>query len=219
MKIFRFGYTHEGGIQFPIGSHVSLKAVKNGQPVFRNYTPVGPYAEVTREDQQEKRYFDILIKLYDEGQMSQCLKDLTVGDKSLHFSAPTGNFDYSRQILSLQRQSSGEGVTTRIGMIAAGTGITPMMGVAEGFMKDPEQRGHITLLFANQKEQDILFREAMSAWEAEAGEKTFKVIHTLTHPPANWGQQTGFLLLLLPTLLPCIDLVSLFLRPCDQGHD
>jgi ferredoxin-NADP reductase len=47
----------------------------------------------------------------------------------------------------------------KIGMIAGGTGITPMLQIINAIMKEKKCSIELSLLFANQTEQDILLRE------------------------------------------------------------
>jgi cytochrome-b5 reductase len=47
----------------------------------------------------------------------------------------------------------------KIGMIAGGTGITPMLQIINAIMKEKKGSIELSLLFANQTEQDILLRE------------------------------------------------------------
>jgi len=190
VAVFRLGYSSDLAFRFSLGYHLSLKAVESGRPIFRNYTPIGPldFGGGARPA-GDGHYVDLLIKLYPDGQMSRYLSGLEVGDRSLCFSAPTGSFSYE-SVVRLSRPPHGrEGPL--VGIIAAGTGITPMMGVIERFLGDRERRGQMRILFANREERDIIYRDQLAAWEAEAGEARFRVSHVLTLPPANWPQLSG----------------------------
>jgi ferredoxin-NADP reductase len=45
------------------------------------------------------------------------------------------------------------------GMIAGGTGITPMYQVAAAILKDPRDRTQLSLIFGNLTEDDILIKQ------------------------------------------------------------
>jgi cytochrome-b5 reductase len=76
------------------------------------------------------------------------------------------------------------------GMIAGGTGVTPMYQVAAAILKDPQDSTRISLLFGNLTADDILIKQELDALAA-AHPKRFSVYYVLNTPPANWagGQQ------------------------------
>ena len=49
------------------------------------------------------------------------------------------------------------------GMIAGGTGITPMYQVANAILKDPTDQTELRLIFANVSADDILIQEELDA--------------------------------------------------------
>ena len=49
----------------------------------------------------------------------------------------------------------------RIGMIAGGTGITPMLQIIREILENPEDKTEVSLLFANNAEEDILMRDEL----------------------------------------------------------
>ena len=60
------------------------------------------------------------------------------------------------------------------GMIAGGSGITPMYQVAQAILRDPHDFTKIFLIYANVSEDDILLRKEFDAW-AQDHCKRFKV--------------------------------------------
>ena len=48
-----------------------------------------------------------------------------------------------------------------VGMIAGGTGITPMYQVAKALLQDPEEHTTISLIYANVTEEDILLKDEL----------------------------------------------------------
>lgn len=73
-----------------------------------------PYTPVSRNTQ--KGYFDLIVKVYDSGVMSKHLGSLSPGD-SLEVKGPIPKIEYRPNMKK------------RIGMIAGGSGITPMYQV------------------------------------------------------------------------------------------
>merc|ERR1712070_1113366 len=49
----------------------------------------------------------------------------------------------------------------KLGMIAGGTGITPMLQVAAAILDDPNDSTEVSLIYANQTEGDILVRDLL----------------------------------------------------------
>lgn len=50
-----------------------------------------------------------------------------------------------------------------IGMVAGGTGITPMLQVLEHILANPNDRTKVHLVFANEEERDILLKPRLDA--------------------------------------------------------
>lgn len=57
-------------------------------------------------------------------------------------------------------------MTTTAGMLAGGTGVTPMYQVANAILKNPDDKTQITLLFANVSADDILIEEELTNLQA-----------------------------------------------------
>jgi len=74
-------------------------------------------------------------------------------------------------------------------MIAAGTGIAPMIQVIQTVFQQKLEI-ELTLLFSNVVEEDILLRAQLDQWQKEYPEK-FKVHYTLTNPQNTWTELSG----------------------------
>ena len=130
-----------------------LSAMINGELVTRPYTPV------TSDD--EIGYFDLVIKVYkrgvhpkfpEGGKMSQYLDALNIGD-SIDCRGPSGKVVYKgRGVFDVKEPGKPreERCVRSVGLIAGGTGITPMLQIIKAILKDPEDNTKVTLLFANQ---------------------------------------------------------------------
>jgi len=82
----------------------------DGEEVVRSYTP--------SSSNSDKGFFDLVIKVYPKGKMSQFIDKLKIGE-SIDVLGPTGRFEYEKNKFK------------HIGMLAGGTGITPMLQVRE----------------------------------------------------------------------------------------
>lgn len=78
----------------------------------------------------------------------------------------------------------------KIGMLAGGTGITPMLQIIREILSNPEDTTEISLIFANVTEGDILLRDELEALQYLY--PNFHVYYTLDKPPRSWKQGVGF---------------------------
>lgn len=182
----------------PVGQHILLKfKTPEGKIVSRPYTPI--------TSDQTLGYVDLVIKVYlknthpkfpEGGKMSQYLNDLAIG-KSIDVSGPKGKLSYKgRGKMYIKHRPRDESYDVRyaqhIGMIAGGTGITPMLQVIRQALKDPTDTTTFSLIFANQTEKDILLRHELE--ELSTQYSNFKIWYTLdkVEADANWNYSTGF---------------------------
>lgn len=177
----------------PVGNHMYLNAVVDGERVTRPYTPV------TSDD--ELGYFQLVIKVYfanvhprfpKGGKMSQYLESLKVGD-TVDIRGPSGKVIYlGRGYFRVKEPGQPEEIrfTEQVGLIAGGTGITPMLQIVKAVLKDPEDRTQVSLLFANQTEQDILLREELE--ELADQHSNFQLWYTVDRSTEGWKYSSGF---------------------------
>ena len=80
----------------------------------------------------------------------------------------------------------------RFGMIAGGTGITPMLQIVKAVLRGRGKGDNteIDLIFANVDEKDILLRGDIDALVEE--DKNFRVHYVLNNPPEKWRGGVGF---------------------------
>ncbi len=86
------------------------------------------------------------------GKMSQYLESLSVGD-TVDVRGPSGKVTYlGRGYLKVKYPGKPEQIRhcTQLGLIAGGTGITPMLQIVMAVLKDKEDTTKLFLLFANQ---------------------------------------------------------------------
>ncbi|KAL5975287.1 hypothetical protein ACLOJK_031966 [Asimina triloba] len=77
-----------------------------------------------------------------------------------------------------------------IGMIAGGTGITPMLQVIEAILKNPDDFTRVSLLYANISPDDILLKEKLDM--LAASHPNLKVYYTVDNPTKNWKGGQGY---------------------------
>lgn len=156
----------------PIGQHIQIQAhiPSTGKTLTRSYTPTSSDAD--------KGHFDLLIKSYDQGNISRVIGESKLGD-TIKVKGPKGQFVYSN------------GLCKHISMLAGGTGITPMLQIIRAIARDPTDKTTVSLVYANVTEPDILLRTELDEAVAQS-EGRLQVYHVLNKPPAGWTGGEGF---------------------------
>ncbi|KAF5294635.1 hypothetical protein FQA39_LY02767 [Lamprigera yunnana] len=179
----------------PIGQHIHLSAKIEDEMVIRSYTPVSCDDDHGFVDLVIKVYFkNVHPKFPNGGKMSQHLENLKLGDK-IDVRGPSGRLNYlgnGKFSIKKLRKDPAEMVTaSKVGMIAGGTGITPMLQLIRHIVKDPSDSTELRLLFANQSEKDILVRKELEE-VADKHPEQFKLWYTLDNIPEGWKYSKGF---------------------------
>lgn len=192
VKRFRFALPSDKHIVgLPIGQHISLKYTDgNGKDVIRSYTPVSSNSDVGFVDFAIKVYLPNPPKFPSGGAMSQHLNDMKIGD-SMKMRGPKGHLDYKgRGSFTITHPRNGVKSYTKrkFGMVAGGTGITPMLQIIRAILNDPRDKSEVWLLFANQTEEDIFLREELERLPKDR----FHLWFTVDRPPEGWRFSAGF---------------------------
>jgi cytochrome-b5 reductase len=169
--VYRFALPHQNDVLgLPIGQHISVSAEIDGKEIMRSYTP-------TSSD-DDLGHFDLLVKSYEKGNISRYLSLLKIGDK-IRVKGPKGQFNYTP---TLSRE---------IGLIAGGTGITPMLQIIRAALKNPQDRTKLSLIYANVNYEDILLKKELDEL-ADKDPTRFEVFYVLNNPPTGWIGGVGF---------------------------
>ncbi|KAM5353376.1 hypothetical protein ACJ41O_000026 [Fusarium nematophilum] len=155
----------------PIGQHLAIKAEVDGKSINRSYTPISNNSDVGN--------LELVIKCYPDGKLTGgYLANLEVGDE-VQFRGPKGAMRYQR------------GLCKKIGMLAGGTGITPMFQIIRAICEDDRDLTEISLIYANRSEEDILLREELEAF-ARRYPQNLKLYYLLDNAPKDWAYGVGF---------------------------
>ncbi|GJN05662.1 hypothetical protein PR202_ga23311 [Eleusine coracana subsp. coracana] len=149
----------------PIGEEVEGRR----KYVVRPYTPIS--------DPDSKGYFDLLIKVYPDGKMSQYFASLKPGDV-VEVKGPIEKLRYNP---NMKRQ---------IGMVAGGSGITPMLQVVRAILKNSDDNTQVSLIYANVSPDDILLKKELD--RLASSYPNFKVFYTVDKPSNDWRGGVGF---------------------------
>ena len=182
----------------PIGQHISIgaelqKPDGTTADVIRSYTPIS--------SDHEAGYFELLIKTYPQGNVTRHIDGLKVGD-SIRVRGPKGGFTYTPNMVR------------RFGMIAGGTGLTPMLQIVQSVLRGRAEgdKTEIDLIFANVNAEDILLRQVLD--HITRHDKGIRVHYVLNNPPDGWTGGVGFVTEDMITVRANIFLnLSLFLLP------
>ena len=160
----------------PIGQHISIAATLPGQEreVVRSYTPIS--------SDENPAYFDLLLKSYPTGNISKYMATLKVG-QAIKVKGPKGAMVYRPNLVG------------RLGMIAGGTGITPMLQIVRAIIRGRPRLGgvdrtRVDLIFANVNREDILLKEDLDRLAQE--DSDFHIFYVLNNPPEQWDGGVGF---------------------------
>ena len=169
----------------PVGQHIYLSAKVDGSLVVSPYTPVTSDEDLGHMDLVVKVYFkNVHPKFPDGGKMSQYLENMEIGD-TIDVRGPSGLLVYQGNgtfAIKPDKKSSPKTVkATKVSMIAGGTGITPMLQLITDVFRNANDDTCLSLLFANQSEDDILVREELEALQAEHPDR-FKLWYTVDRP-------------------------------------
>lgn len=156
---------------FQAGQYVSLHVAVGGIRTNR------PFSIASSPSQSG--YYDLTVKRVPGGLVSNYLLDtLQVGDP-LTSSAPDGCFVYN-PLLHGQR----------LVFIAGGSGITPFMSM----LRDVTDRGqdrHITLLYGNRMEDDIIYHAELTDMAARLSNFTY--VPVIEQPGPGYAGEKGFI--------------------------
>ncbi|XP_046969385.1 cytochrome b5 reductase 4 isoform X1 [Vanessa cardui] len=164
-----------GPVVVPLGHHVRVHHKINDKECIRSYTPVGD-----SWDQFGNEYsaMKLAVKCYKTGVLSPHLTTLKIGD-SVTLSGPYGNFHLQK----LKRVKI-------LYLIAAGTGITPMLGLLRFMLARSNPKcERVNLLFFNKTEEDILFKNKFE--DIARQDERLKIAHVLSNASCSWKGQKG----------------------------
>nr|CAD7433795.1 unnamed protein product [Timema monikensis] len=177
----------------PIGHHVRVRSNIQGMAISRSYTPVVPaLCPSFMPPEWQPDALCLMVKEYPTGALTPWLCSLCPGD-TVELSGPEGSF--STKLLAEM---------TRLYLVAAGTGLTPMLTLIAWALGVKGCRSlKISLIFFNRDEKDRLWAEQLEKLDQE--NERFTVTHVLSEASEDWVGRRGHIdKFLLQELLPDI---------------
>jgi nitrate reductase (NAD(P)H) len=188
VRLLRFGLDspfHTLGLT--VGQHVITSARVDGKMVMRSYTPVSLV--------HQRGYFDMVVKVYPGGKMSNHLDSLTVGS-TLTIKGPSGRIRY---VADGEFVIAGQSVAvSRLGLVCGGTGIAPMLQLMQAIDEEWSagkigKLKSVVLIDCNHSGDDILLIDAIARLCKRC--PIFKCWHVLSNPDctplSNCGCSVG----------------------------
>lgn len=139
--------------------------------VMRPYTPVSA---------PDAKHLDLAVKIYPDGKLTPHLATMKPGDV-LDFKGPIVKLPVAQ---AAQKKA--------IGLIAGGTGITPMLQLAEELLRQ-RYANPIKLIYANVSPADIMMKDRVDA--LAASHPNFSVHYIVDKAPpakASWTGGVGY---------------------------
>lgn len=139
--LYTFKLPDNKSLGIKVGQHIIVKQIKNGKLCTRQYTPV--------TDIDKRGVFEVLIKIYPNGKVTQVIKDWKVGDL-VPWRGPFGHFLYTPNTYK------------SVLMLAAGTGIAPMYQIVKSIVQNEEDETAVKLYYASKTFSDVLLRSELA---------------------------------------------------------
>lgn len=141
---------------FLSGQYVTLKSEINNEEFRRSYSIC---------TSPEENRLSVVVKVIDRGVFSNFVKEQLEVGQYIEVSSPEGKFIYNIS----------ENSAKNVFLIAAGSGITPIISIAKNILHN-EPLSTVTLLFANKQIEDIIFYDELKSLESKFNER-LKIIY------------------------------------------
>ena len=179
-----------------IERHIRVRAISlsTGQSIMREYTPIS-------NPMTQNGSFDLAVKLYDTGEMSHIFAQLEIGT-GLEMCGPFGDItlqeNTTQNVVEISSLSAAVSYglpthrpVTRMTMLAAGSGITPMIQILNVMVSFTSTAQPIVDVFqANKTFNDILFRAHLEH-VAKEWTNEFTIVHALSREQSEGKDGKG----------------------------
>ncbi|KAI8140685.1 hypothetical protein BJV82DRAFT_622125 [Fennellomyces sp. T-0311] len=191
IRIFRFVFDEHQDFGLPVGQHAYLKLQQEQltrdaptKAVMRAYTP----------SRSGPGFVEFLVKIYfpdhqqPGGAFTQLLEKMRVGE-TIDVKGPLGEYEYCGDgRYSIMRKPSKR--AGYIGMIAGGTGITPMWQIIDALRHD-HNPPRVSLIYCVRHLEDLVLSEELNAIQELLGPDVLHIRYILSNPPKDWKHGHG----------------------------
>ncbi|XP_048352520.1 NADH-cytochrome b5 reductase-like isoform X4 [Sphaerodactylus townsendi] len=169
---YKFELPGSSSLGLSLGQHIVLRGLVNGLEIQRAYTPITPV--------DAEGYFDVLIKCYESGLMSQYVKSWKLGE-AVFWRGPFGGFPY-------RPNQYGE-----LFMLASGTGLAPMLPIIQHITENENDETFVTLVGCFRTFGNIYMKPLLQDQSQFWNIRTFYVLsqeHSLENLPWSYQKNT-----------------------------
>ncbi|XP_058408479.1 NADH-cytochrome b5 reductase-like isoform X4 [Diceros bicornis minor] len=170
----RFALPGKSQLGLRPGQHLILRGIVDDLEIQRAYTPISPV--------NAEGYFEVLIKCYQTGLMSQYVESWRAGDTAF-WRGPFGGFCY-------QPNQYGE-----LLMLAAGTGLAPMVPILQSITDNADDETFVTLVGCFKTFEGIYLKTFLQEQDRFWNVRTFFVLSQedcLEQLPWSYREKTRF---------------------------
>ncbi|SPQ92978.1 NADH-cytochrome b5 reductase [Plasmodiophora brassicae] len=170
-NIYRFNLEKSNTpLNLPVASFILLRTNVNGKDVVRPYTPIST--------NRTHGHFDLMIKSYPEGKISKHVSTMKPHE-FIEVKGPIVKFEYKPNKYK------------EIGMIAGGTGITPMLQILDHALTNcANDHTKFVLIFANKSKEDILLKDRLDRMSILFRER-FTLHYVVDKAEGEWEGDVG----------------------------
>jgi len=164
-NVTSFRFPRPAGLEYKAGQflYITIKPAEKEQSKHFSFS----------SSPTEKEHIEF-TKKFTDSEFSAALKTLKRGDWA-RIDAPFGNFTF-------------EGEHPKIGMLAGGIGITPLVSICK-FCTDMHSSTRITLLYGCRTENDFAFKKEIEAMQEQ--NPNLKIVFTVNEATSSWKGAVG----------------------------
>jgi len=166
-NVSSFRFPRPVGLEYKAGQFFFITIKQRGKELSKHFS--------FSSSPTEKEHIEF-TKKFTDSEFSAALKTLKSGDWA-RIDAPHGDFTF-------------QGEHPRIGMLAGGIGITPLVSICK-YCTDNRLGTKVTLLYGNRTENDIAFKNELEAMQEQ--NPNLKVVFTLNEASSGWKGSTGLI--------------------------
>ena len=166
-KQFTFRIPADTVFTFLPGDHMKMYPDPDDYLEWRPYTPT--------TTPNIKDHFELIIKRYNDGMVSRFIHDRKPGDQAW-MSGPHEGGHFIK------------GMAKEIGMVAGGTGITPLISIIRSILADHDDI-KIGLIFANKTVDDIILKTEFDRYAEQFA--NFRRYYVVDNAPPDWDMGRG----------------------------
>ncbi|XP_054836669.1 NADH-cytochrome b5 reductase-like isoform X2 [Eublepharis macularius] len=169
---YKFELPGNSSLGLSLGQHIVLRGVVNGLEIQRAYTPITPV--------NAEGYFEVLIKCYEGGLMSQYVRSWKHGE-AVSWRGPFGGFPYRPNQYG------------QLLMLASGTGLAPMLPIIQHITDNENDETFVTLVGCFRNFENIYMKSLLQDQSRFWNIRTFYVLsqeHSLENLPWSYQKNT-----------------------------